>query len=101
MCGGLIFETRQESGLTSLDLFHDEGFENIAFLDVVEAFQTDTAFVALNDFLCVILEALEGGDLIFEDHDTVTDDTDLGLTCDLTVKDIGTGNRTDIRNVLP
>ncbi len=60
-----------------LDLLHDEGLENIADLDIIELFKSDTAFVALCHFLGVVLEALERGDLILENDHAVTKDADL------------------------
>ena len=41
-----------------LIFFHDEGFKDVAFLEVPELFERNTAFVAFGNFLYVILEPL-------------------------------------------
>jgi hypothetical protein len=46
------------SGL-ALDLFHQEAFDFVAFLDIVVVFQADTALIAGSNFLNRILEALQ------------------------------------------
>ena len=67
-------------------------------MDIVVLLQTDTALVALCHFLHVVLETLQRGDLVFEDHHAVADDADLGLTGYLTVGDIGAGDHAHIGN---
>ena len=37
----------------------DEALYDIAFLDIIVVFYADTAFVALSDFSCIVLESLE------------------------------------------
>ncbi len=64
----------------ALNLNHHEGLENIALLDVIEALETDTALIALHNLTGIVLEAFEGGNLILEDHDAVTDNADLSVT---------------------
>ena len=44
-----------------LIFFHDEGFKDVAFLEVPELFERNTAFVAFGNFLYVILEPLQAG----------------------------------------
>lgn len=41
------------------DFFHDEGFEDVAYLNIIAFFETDTAFVAGSHFAHVILETAE------------------------------------------
>ena len=48
-----------------------EDFELIAFFDVVEVFQGQTAFEAGFDFLHVVLEAFQRIQLAGPDHDVV------------------------------
>ena len=48
-----------------------KGFDDVADLDVVEVFEADAAFVALDHFAGVVLEALEGADLAGVDHHAV------------------------------
>lgn len=48
-----------------LIFFHDEGFKDVAFLEVPELFERNTAFVAFGNFLYVILEPLQAGHFIF------------------------------------
>ena len=72
--------------------FGDVGFENVAFLEVVEFFQTDTALIAGRDFLDVVLETAQGLDGVFGNDDAVTDDTEFGVSRDLAVQDIGAGD---------
>ena len=74
--------------ISLFDFFHHEGFENVAFLDIVEFFKSDTAFEALRDLLDVILEAAERSDLIFKNNDAVTKHADARVTGDLTVADV-------------
>ena len=64
----------------SLNFFHDEGFKHIPLTDIIKLLDTNTTLVALKNFLYVVLEAAERGDLILEDNYTVTNDTDGGLT---------------------
>ncbi|MPN44559.1 hypothetical protein SDC9_192124 [bioreactor metagenome] len=45
--------------LCALDLFHDKRLNDVAFLKVVESVDANAAFVAREDFLRVILKALE------------------------------------------
>ena len=79
----------------SRNLLHYKCLESIALSDVVELLDADTALVALGYLLNVVLEATERGDLILEDNYTVTNDTDLRLTGDLTVLDIASCDNAD------
>ena len=45
-----------------LDLLHDKGFDDVAFLDVLELLEGNTALVAGGDLLHAVLKALQGGD---------------------------------------
>src|SRR5699024_12048671 len=63
------FPTRRSSDL-------DEGLENVALLDIVEAFQADAAVVAVRDLLDVVLEAAQGRDFVLRDDDAVAHDAE-------------------------
>ena len=67
-----------------------------AHLDVVELLQTHAALVAAGYLANVVLESLERGDLILEDHDTVTNHADLRLAGDLAVLHVRACDKADI-----
>ena len=52
----------------------------------------DTALEVGGDFLDVVFETLEGGDVAGEDHHAVADEAGFVGTRDFTVDDIGTGD---------
>ena len=79
-----------------LDLLHNEGLENIANLDIVEFFKTDTALVAGSHFAGIVLKSLKRGNLILKDHNAVTNNADLRLTGNLTVLNIGACNGANV-----
>ena len=73
-------------GLQGGSLFDGlEGFDDVADLDVVEVLQAHAAFVALDHFAGVVLEALEGADLAGVDHHAVAEQAHAGVTGDLAV----------------
>ena len=45
---------------SALDFLHNEGFDDVALLDVLELLKGDAALVAGGDLLHTVLEALEG-----------------------------------------
>ena len=93
----LVLSFRSKS--VGLDLLHDIRLKDISNLDVIELLKSNTALVAAHDLACVVLESLERGNLILKDHDAVTNHADLRLSCDLTVLNIASRNRTDVGNV--
>ena len=52
-------------------LFHLESFVHVALFDVRKLCQRHAALVALGHFLGVVLEALQGRDLVLGDDDAV------------------------------
>ena len=60
----------------SLDfnLFHDEAFENVAFLDVVVLLDGHAAFIVGSYLLDGVLKALQAGQLALVDDDIVPED---------------------------
>ena len=82
-----------------LNFFHNERFENVAELEVIELLESNAALIALCDLAYVVLETAERGDLILINHDTVTYYADLRLTGDLTVLNVRARNEADVRNV--
>ena len=78
-----------------LDLLHLEALEDVARLDVAELLQGDAALVAAGDFLHAVLEALEGSDLTFVDHDAVTHQAHGIGRGDLALLDADTGGDAD------
>lgn len=71
-----------------LIFFHDESFKDVAFLEVPELFERNTAFVAFGNFLYVILEPLQAGHFIFCNDNTIPNDTNLALSGNFTAEDI-------------
>ncbi len=50
----------------SCDLLHYKCFEYIAFFDIIEFFQSYTAFIARCNFLDIVLETAERGNLVLK-----------------------------------
>ena len=69
-----------------LIFFHDEGFKDVAFLEVPELFERNTAFVAFGNFLYVILEPLQAGHFIFCNDNAIPNDTNLALSVTLPLR---------------
>lgn len=82
-----------------LDFDFAVGFDGVAFLDVVASLEGDTALEVGGDFLDVVFETLEGGDVAGEDHHAVADEAGFVGTGDFTVDDIGTGDVADLGDV--
>ena len=66
---------------SALDFLHNEGFDDVAFLDVLELLEGDAALVAGGDLLHTVLEALEGGDGTVVDDDVVPEQAHLSVRC--------------------
>ena len=77
-------------------LLDDEGFEEVAFLDIVELLQTDTALVALGDLLDVVLEAAQRLYLILGDDYTVTNNADKSAALDLAGNNLAASDGADV-----
>ena len=80
-------------------LFHNIRLERITLADIIELLNANTAFVTLVNLLNVVLETAERGNLILKDNDTVTDNTDGGLTGDLTASDVASCDNADTGNL--
>lgn len=70
----------RRADILPLDFLHDEGFHNIAFVDIVELVKSDTAFVACRNLTRIVLESLERCDTVLGDNDTVADYADLRVS---------------------
>src|ERR1041385_7099956 len=83
-----------------LHALHGEDFNDVAYLDVVEAFEADAAFEAGLHFADVVLEAAQRADLAFEHHDVVAQQTRcrLARARDAAVRHHAAGNRADLRH---
>lgn len=93
MCSHVVLLSDDTQALKlSLDRFHDEGFDRIPDLDVVETVDSDPAFVALGDILDVVLETAKRSDLAFEDNDPVANDSDFVVSRDLAVGNVRAGD---------
>jgi hypothetical protein len=64
------------------------GFDDVAFLEVLELGDLDAAFVALGDFANVVLETAQALDLAVEDDRRVADDARLRVARDLARADV-------------
>ena len=64
-----------------LDLFHQEGLNDIAFLDILELFKGDAALVTGGNFLHAVLEPLKGGDGAVVNDDVVPESRIWALRC--------------------
>ena len=61
--------------------------DDVADLDVVEVLDVQAAVHTGADFLDVVLVTLQGAECARVNHDTVANDTDLGVAGDLAVQD--------------
>ena len=77
-----------------------EGFDDVAFLDVVAVGETDTTLEVGCHFLHVVLETLQGVDFAREDDNAVANQAGLVGALNLTVDDISTGNVTHLGDVV-
>ncbi len=77
------------------DFLDFKDFELIAFFDVVEIFQGQTAFEAGFDFFCIILEAFQRIEFTGPDHDVLTQQAYRCTAFDDAFEYIATCNRTD------
>ena len=75
------------------------GFDNVAFLDVVEVLDAKTAVVSGGNFLDVVLASFQRCQDAFLDDDTIADDSDLCGSCDLTFFDHTAGDCSDLGNL--
>ena len=75
------------------DFLHGKGFNNVAFLDVVEFLDGHAALVAGGDLLHLILKPLQGGQNALVDYNAVPHQANLAvLALDLAVLDIAAGH---------
>src|SRR5918996_6270191 len=81
----------------ALDLPRLVGFEDVAFLDVVEALEQDAALEALLHLADVVLEALEACDRRLVDDRALADDADLRVPADDAVRDVAAGDHAQAR----
>ena len=81
-----------------LDLL--KGLDDIHFLQVVVGLQAEAAVKSAGDFLDIVLEALERGQLTRVDNNTVADDAHLAATLDLALDDHGAGDGTHLADVV-
>src|SRR5205807_3121876 len=80
------------------DALGHEGFNDIAFLYVIEVADADTALHAVADIAGIVLEALERRDFAFVDLNTIAQQAHVGIALDLPIQDIATGNYADLRH---
>src|SRR5690606_25918782 len=76
---------------------HDEEFDQVARLEVVERRQADAAFESGTDFTHIFVEALERAYArVFHNHLAAALDAGAGVTACFTIADIAAGNGTDL-----
>ena len=78
-----------------LNSFHDIGFNRVIYLNIIVAINHESTFATVSNFLNIILEVLEAGKLPIVNHDTVTDNTNLGITGNFTVDNHKSTNSTN------
>ena len=83
-----------------LDFYFLEGFDDVAFLDVVAVGQADTALEVGVHFLHVVFEAFERVDFAREDYDAVADEACLVAALHLAVDHVSTGHVTNLGDVV-
>ena len=83
----VALEVRELEAASNLHLLED--FDFVTDFDVVVALHADTAFHAGTYFGSVILEAAQGFQLAFEDHDVFTQYTDCLLYTSPSPRDRG------------
>ena len=84
----------------SHDLLHDEAFDHIADLDVVELLHLHAAFVAARDLLDVVLETAQGRKLALVNDDIVTQDANLAAALDLAVGAVAAADGADLGDLV-
>src|ERR1017187_4048711 len=75
-----------------------EGFKKVAFLQIAESAETDTALHAVGDFAGIVLEALERTDLAFVDLLPTAHHLDLGVTTDDSILNTAAGDGAHLGN---
>ena len=81
------------------DFLHDEALDDIAFLDVVVAFQTHAALEASRHFLDVFLVVLQAAQLALEHDDILAQQANLRIALHLAVGDVAAGDNARARNL--
>ena len=76
-----------------------EALDGVAFLDVIVVLDADTALVSLVDFLCVVLESLQGADGAFMDDDAVTYKSDFSVAYDFTFLNVSSCDGSYVRHL--
>src|SRR5690606_20190238 len=97
----LAYTTNSDFGqlLSPLDRLHDVGFNHVAFSNIVILIKGNSTFIALCDFLGIVLEALERIKLAFVDDNTCAKQTSHGIARNLTVDHHTACNRTYLGNL--
>src|SRR5258706_7243851 len=75
--------------------FDPERFEYVAFFNIVEPGELDTAFQAFADFAGVVLCTLERIERVFADNAAIANDSHPSVAFDRAVEDAATGDGTD------
>ena len=91
--GAMISELLSQCTLYFDDLI---GLNYIPNLDIVVVQDVQTAVLAGNNLLDVVLEPLEGAEFSGVDNDAVTDDTNLGSALELALADNRAGDGSDL-----
>src|SRR5258708_11421016 len=77
-------------------LLEYEGLDRVPLLEVLEAFQLDTAFETLGNLADVVLEALEARDLGLDQQVLAPEDLGHRVAGDLALADLGAGDEADL-----
>ena len=80
------------SGYSVPVFLHHEGLEDVALLDVIELCKSNSAFKTGGNLFNIILEAAQGGNLVLRNNNSVADNADLCVPCNLTLKNIASGD---------
>src|SRR5688500_18452031 len=75
------------------DFFDLERFDDVAFFELGEALEADTALEAFFDVLGVVLEAFQTADLALPERGAVAQEASSARAFDDTFDDHATGNR--------
>src|SRR5438876_11800585 len=78
--------------------FCDKGFDGVADLHIVEVLNSDTAFLATRDFRSILFYSLQRSDLAFEDDHIVAQQAKLGISRDLSIRDVAPRDSHDFGN---
>src|SRR6478735_3081931 len=92
-------ERSRGSSEAALDLFDAVALDHVARAHVLVVLEGHAAFLAGDDFLCIVLEALELPQLALVDDDVVADQADIGAALDRAVGNAATGDLADLRDV--